>query len=671
MEEQKIESTEPFSISIDPNEVGSFETILGQTNPKNPGGSRKIIKSLFDGKGTSAMFVSKKWSGIILKDGTYVNWEDIEKAILDAMKKIEPGSMIVNKKGESLNESAIEEIRRSVVKSSGAIIMDGINPHKKFNDSETRVAANRRIITAEFEEEIKAGVVLSSGKIPKLRDGTYVNIDEVRKLIEGFGIKKSVVTRGPVEAPKTVRVTRKYKSIFGYIMAATAIITFLLSFYKHKEKIDKKAVITEAKDRLGVEATKIIEENVMSLEDYYNSVIADLEVGNKVDVHEGDTFYNAARYDKNIDAGKVIVGKTVGKEFNQENKFVGGYQITGFAIVADGKLVDYIQDFDGEMYGPRLEDYVKDVCQNKNLNMNNISVRVHLGKNEDLTRLGWIDVTDLIRKEHINEEDIEKIELQGTTYNGYVDDFKGEYVKLPNGLIIKIYDENGNLLKPGSRIIDDKGEQYIINELSLEQYTTSEEITTSCEKLKIKVSPLMMSLAAASAATSIAAFIMTARKNKKEELNPTFIEFENDKDYQEFLRKFKEEKEKYDKTSKFGRLIRKVFKTKDREAVNDGEITLKERLKRVFIERRKDILRELTEEQVTELYREILNHAGKDYPFGHNDSLEINKGKILIYYHDGGVMDITDIVMPDIHHIGKNNSPVEEGMLSEDYGRKQ
>lgn len=92
-------------------------------------------------------------------------------------------------------------------------------------------------------------------------------------------------------------------------------------------------------------------------------------------------------------------------------------------------------------------------------------------------------------------------------------------------------------------------------------------------------------------------------------------------------------------------------------------------LKRVFYEERIDTLKELNEEQKKMLYQVILNHAGRDYILNDLNQVEIKNGKIIINYKDKSFMDITDIVMPEIKGIGKENAVVKEGILEgEEYG---
>ena len=45
---------------------------------------------------------------------------------------------------------------------------------------------------------------------------------------------------------------------------------------------------------------------------------------------------------------------------------------------------------------------------------------------------------------------------------------------------------------------------------------------------------------------------------------------------------------------------------------------------------------------------------------------EIKNGKILAIYPDGSYQNITDIIMPRIHAIGKDNPVVAEGLLTDE-----
>ena len=74
-------------------------------------------------------------------------------------------------------------------------------------------------------------------------------------------------------------------------------------------------------------------------------------------------------------------------------------------------------------------------------------------------------------------------------------------------------------------------------------------------------------------------------------------------------------------------------------------------------------MQRLTDEQIRRLYSSINRHAGIDFVMGTNDKIDISNGKVLVKYEDGHILDITDIVMPEIQSIGSHNPVEAEGYL--------
>ena len=138
----------------------------------------------------------------------------------------------------------------------------------------------------------------------------------------------------------------------------------------------------------------------------------------------------------------------------------------------------------------------------------------------------------------------------------------------------------------------------------------------------------------------MAAHIATKKKNEEAEKEPSLFEFENEEEYQKFKKEFEEAKEKYEKTSGFKKMLKDLFYRKE-----------------------VDLLQRLTEEQIQKLYAAIRNWHDGDYSYNPSDRIEFRNGKIIIIFQDGRTQDITDIVMPTIAPIGKENKPEAEGLL--------
>ena len=204
------------------------------------------------------------------------------------------------------------------------------------------------------------------------------------------------------------------------------------------------------------------------------------------------------------------------------------------------------------------------------------------------------------------------------------------------------------MIQNGDVVTSERGIQYTVNNIRLEnvqdKYTevVGEEknliFDFTAPEIAISMAPLVAALAFA---------IANHKKNKQAKENPAFVSVANSEEKERFVKEFQKAKEEYEKTSNFGKVM-----------------------KRIFFRKEIDQMQELTEEQMRELYDAIERHANRDFVLGSNDSINIKNGRILIEYHDGGVMDITDIVMQDLYSIGQENPVEEEGLYNDEVRRR-
>ena len=369
-------------------------------------------------------------------------------------------------------------------------------------------------------------------------------------------------------------------------------------------------------------------------------------------------------------------------KFAEEEKYPGEYQISGFAIVVRNgegkKVIEYIQDFNGTI--PEKSENFKNLtntatlmeCIQETLKAHNcgiediVEIKVHFGINPDITRLGWLDITQVLKSESITMDVVREQVTEHATETGKIEDFQGDTVTLKDGTIIPVKDKEGHFL-PSGTIIEIDGREYTIEFLQTESDTkdttrsvtveeTREVKTTGIEKIETieethergpltwKVTEWSFIAAAAPLIFNLATALDHAVKNAQSERNPHLEEFANERQYERFLEEFKRSKEEYEEESRFGRI-----------------------LKRIFIGRKEDILRRLTKEQAQELYSAIKEHAGKDFQLGPYDRIKIESGKIVIYHSNNQIEDITEKVMSDIASIGRNNPVEATGDLGEEY----
>ncbi len=608
------------------------------------------------GTASSLLFGYNK-RGIKLADGDYISASELLQAIEKAIANLSQGTMIVSRKGEPFKA---EDLLETVKKVAGSVIInDKLPTGNRYHWS---------VKGAESGPTVSKGIAMVGNKVT-LGNGDYLSIDEILKALNNYVVVREKDEKTSTESlensenekTRTVRVVRKYKNRLSAWLATLAIILTLLSGFgkvdvatlvEIPETIKKQIVHTVSRDDLDYVLSQIDYEDLTPESAILRQVLSDLNMGDYVLVENGDVL--TTRGDL------TGVAKEMGKEFTREGKETGNYSITGIAIVHENKVIDYIESFNLEDTSTNLAEYVMNVCDKHGLSFEDVRINIHMGSNTERTRLGWIDVADIFDQQELTEQAMQEIIEKGTSYRGMINDFKGDTITLDNGATIKIKDDNGNLLQPGTRVIGSDGNEYIISDLSLEEkndkYITEEtsvimqeEVISKGTKLIWRIQDCNLSLAITPLVGALASAVATRKKNSKEDKHPKFYEFENSQDYRAFRDEFIRNGEEYRKKSNFGQI-----------------------LKRVFYRKEIDIMQNLNAEQIRDLYHFICNLNTADYRYQSTDHITMKDGRIFAEKTDGSVIDITDIVMPYIANIGSKNKIEAEGRLEgEQYGDKQ
>ena len=662
---------ESFQVPFSPENIINLETQSINSNSERQDKKVVIYDKNGNGYASSSIMMGYNKKGYVLGDGNFVNADELITAINDAVSRYESGTVIVNKRTEkTLN---VNELIEMLKEAKGSLILGSASAAIKNQDS-----ATLKIKSTDGREANK-GVLFLGNHGLKLKTGEYVSLDEFLIALNDYvavqriskpesPISKPVSDSNPVleddiskskpqtndfvsDEPKIVRVTRKYKNKSSIWLAILGCMAVLISGFSKKDNIQTIKVPVDVVSSIQYESEQEIlyfeiDGIIYSYEPSSSTlkrVTENLTLGDELNVEDGKTF--------NTNGLETGVSKTMGQEFTREGKYSGNYRITGFALVKDGKVLSYVEDFDGLNDTTKLKNIIDQTLEENNLQFDDLQIKVHLGANGDHSRLGWIDISELINADTITDDMILEVANRVSIDKGTVENFTGDYITLSNGVTLKITDEDGNLLSKGSTIIGSDGKEYIINNLFLKnetktveakftnvRYETKEVVTgksldwniTDCN-LALGIVPLL----------SAAAFaVANKKKNENEQKNPSFFEFENNDEYLKFKKEFEDAKLKYESSSKFNQV-----------------------LKSIFFRKRVDLMQKLSNEQSSELYRVIMNHAGRDFVFGDNDRISFKDGRVFVNYFDGHYADITDIVMPDIYSIGQNNEIISEGRL--------
>jgi len=472
-------------------------------------------------------------------------------------------------------------------------------------------------------------------------------------------------TKGPKEQNeeeefvKVVKVEKNFKNrITPWLCAAAAALILATGL-----SIDKPLNIIETT------STTIVVDNDLkySLTEYIR------EHGYQDETIENIIYKFAADYDISIGDKFDLSGKATAYEFGN---------LTGNTATLDGKQV--VTGFC--LYSPSTEDvkYEYSFYEDRALdgtpdrtNVAGITNKIDVSLNEFLSKLntseyniedirfslhfgttGWVDFSDLIK---INDEKIEakitklvEICKEGATYEGVLEDHESDFISIKSAsgadVEIPITDEHDNLLPDGTHVIGTDGREYIISNLEIVRdekvdTTTNIEYLEGAPRLKWDIidCELVAGIAPLVAAAGFA--IASKLKNKKLESEPNFFEFENKPDYENFKRDFERAKKERISHSKFGQTMRRIFY---------GEEV--------------HISKDLSDDQIEEIYSTIVNTHNEDYSYNPSDQIRYKDGQIVAISSDDKITNITSLVA----HVGMENKPSGEGLVTpeivEQYG---
>ena len=598
---------------------------------------------------SSLMFGYNK-QGVKLADGSFANSDDLLAAMENAINGLDEGTIVVDKKGTPINPS---DLLKVVEEAAGKVKIGTRSTEVQNQDSRYWSVEG-----ANSDVEHKKGIVFLGKDGPDLKSGDYISVDELLVALNDYVVMKPVKKEGEKEEEKqqeetkVVRVTRKYKNNLSKWLIMLAALLVLLSGLRVKDNIKTVEVTDETKEVIvmmmeqqqleyGVDGItkEIIFEN---LEEAQRRIASGYKIGDEVELHEGDTLYENSL----LGGQKAVIGSTLRQP--------GNYEVTGVSIVCGGQIYDFHVDLTVANPGFEIGNFINEACAKHGLDLDQVEIRLHFGNAASNTQTGWIDVTKLIKEDQIEKQATgEKIEVSGT-FSGVEENFNGSTIDIetPNGKVtIKVVDENGNMLQPGSRVIGSDGQEYMIGELNVStvEKAVPQEVTTTVtkeeevvdgKKVTWRIQDCSLLVALGPLIGAAAAEVATRKKNEEAQELPMLDEFETEEDFIRFRKEFREAKEKYEKSSGFGKMI-----------------------KRVFFRHEYDVMQNLTMEQVQKIYSTVRTLNNSTYRYHESDQIKFKNGRIIVITKDQRTQDITDLVLPKIAPIGKENEIIEEGLL--------
>ena len=614
-------------------------------------------------KKVSSILLGKNKKQVQLGDGSFINSDELLEAIKEAVSRLDKGSIVVDKKGRALNP---EDLLKIAEEAAGKIKIGGISD--KVTNQEARSWSNEG---ANSDVEHKKGWVFLGKDKVDLKEGEYISAEEFLKALQEYMVltpkkKEPIPPIPPIPPVKPepepkqpererkpfIRVVLKIKNkLAAWLLLLAIILTPLTGFrlndkYELQRIPEEQIIVVEQlmeRDNLFYDIQGMEYEDILETAQQFRIRHAsELNIGDPFYMQEGDEFYETSS----------LTGRkgTIGQGIRQ----AGNYAVTGVSIYCNGQYYGSFVDLEASKAGYNLGTFINETAAKYGLNHENLELRLHLGNSSNYTVAGWTDISSLLQEDEITPEVIGKKAVEGSTYDGEIKDFKGTTITintLDGKVEIPVMDASGNLYEAGTTVYGSDGKEYIISGLeiveddvmvsdTISQTVYREEQVAVGKKLTWRIQDCNLTVAIAPLLGAIASHIATKKKNEEAEKNPVFFEFEDEAEYQKFKREFEAAKEKYEKTSGFKKMLKDVFYRKE-----------------------VDLLQRLTEEQIQALYTAIRNCHNGDYSYNPNDRIEFKNGKIIITFKDGRQQDITDIIMPSIAHLGKENPYETEGRL--------
>lgn len=629
------------------------------------------------------MMMLGKWKNAI-NDGLYISFADIKKAIEEAVTKdTDYERILVTDKRQKFNNTIFDDLFHKITGDSDAVFVE----YGEMINRKKVSYKNVGIFRADDSSYKRTGAVFLGKKKVKanLKSGVWINQDEFLKAIKDFVIaeeiqkekkyrkkeNKKTDNRNKRKFPwyffdikkekenenkneyyrysKIIKVVNKTKSHVSLTMAIIALVSFLLASINLK---DKRELVTFDK------VVEFVNYNIDGLEEVTPSMIEkavsdsinNLELGSYVKVEDGDKFYS------NSLLSNRSVSKTIGQDFSNEGKEAGLYLITGFSIVdKNNTCISYIQDFDGQLDEPKLLNYLNDIVKERNIDINQLEIRVHLGNNKDNSRLGWIDVKKLITADDLTDDLVLDVVDKGITYSGVTDNFPNGTIILDNGVKVNVFDKDGNLKKTGDVVVGSDNKQYIISKLTIEEEILENTVSKNVgKKISFEIQDRSYKVALIPTILAIATYFYYKKRNRDNELKPEFFGFEDGLQKSMFVSEFTSNllrrRRDYLGLSKYEQFIFKMF----------GENNF-------------GVASELSKEELKQFYDLIIETVKKkiDFDILSPNDIELEGGRIYIAPKYSSRLDVTDIVLEAIHSLGNNYSTSKiEGEINETIRRK-
>lgn len=461
-------------------------------------------------KKTSSIMMGYNKQGIELENGEYVNFDEVSEAINKELQTDEPNIVYVSKKtGKKIAKpEVIEELFKDVIAVSNGLKISEDNSIQNQNTA--------RIAIEEYakNKEHNKGVMMFGNEGIELPNGDYVLISEIESALENYvrmtpseiiEIKDPTKGQDTKQKPKKeekYRVIDRIKKKMTIIPIIIAIAGTLATGFKMEPTFTTEVVQNDRTEAIYM-VDELHEKSEQELTEEAVERIQDIKTGDKIQMEEGIEYHESSTY--------KYGGANKSAEFGGKYREAGEYNVEYISILNDGERVQ-VKYNEGESLGENL----KETADRLGVSISDLESYLHIGGPVS----GWVSTDDLV-KFQVDKSLEDKNVILETSKNIKVEnkDFNGSTISInENGINVdlKVVDENGNLLNPGSIVTGSNGVKYRIQDYNLEQKLDKEEkqIQTG-EHLTWSIHNISSEVALLSAAASLIATKLSKRNDKK------------------------------------------------------------------------------------------------------------------------------------------------------------
>lgn len=461
-------------------------------------------------KKTSSIMMGYNKQGIELENGEYVNFDEVSEAINKELQTDEPNIVYVSKKtGKKIAKpEVIEELFKDVIAVSNGLKISEDNSIQNQNTA--------RIAIEEYakNKEHNKGVMMFGNEGIELPNGDYVLISEIESALENYvrmtpseiieieDPTKGQDTKQKPKKEEKYRVIDRIKKKMTIIPIIIAIAGTLATGFKMEPTFTTEVVKNDRTEAIYM-VDELHEKSEQELTEEAVERIQDIKTGDKIQMEEGIEYHESSTY--------KYGGANKSAEFGGKYREAGEYNVEYISILNDGERVQ-VKYNEGESLGENL----KETADRLGVSISDLESYLHIGGPVS----GWVSTDDLV-KFQVDKSLEDKNVILETSKNIKVEnkDFNGSTISInENGtnVDLKVVDENGNLLNPGSIVTGSNGVKYRIQDYNLEQKLDKEEkqIQTG-EHLTWSIHNISSEVALLSAAASLIATKLSKRNDKK------------------------------------------------------------------------------------------------------------------------------------------------------------